>query len=105
METKSKFDEAKVQKLRAEHGEVFELTEGGETILARRPTRADWRKFKAARADDKKKIVALEEVFEACLLLPELDEFDRVLERKPALADTFGQLLIEIAAGEDPEGK
>lgn len=102
---KSKFDPALVEQLRAKHGELFELTEGGETVLVKRPSRADYRKFRHDRMDDKRREFAAEELFEACLVHPELDEFDAVLDRKPALADLFGHVISEIAGGTDPEGK
>lgn len=102
---KKKIDPAILEQARAEHGDVFELSEGGETVLVKRPNRGDYRRFRADRQDDKRRAVALEALFEACLVFPKLDDFEPILDRKPALADVLGGKLLEIASGETPEGK
>lgn len=102
---KKKTDPAIVEQMRSKHGDVYELTEGGETVLVKRPSRADYRKYRHDRMDDKRREFAYEELFEACLVHPELDAFEATLDRKPALPDLFGASLAEIAGGEDPEGK
>lgn len=87
-----------VEKAKSEHGEVHVLTaEGGEAVICRRPTRGEYRKFKADRADDAKRIMAVESLFLSCLVHPPPAEFDAVLDRRPALADVFGVKLLELA--------
>lgn len=105
MANETKIDKALLEQLRAQHGDVFELTEGGETVVVKRPSRGDYRRFRQDRQDDKRRAMALETLFEACLVHPELDALEPVLDRKPALADVFGGRLLEIASGETPEGK
>jgi hypothetical protein len=98
-------DAKRLDELRAEHGEVFAFHEGGESVACKRPTRAQYKRFRKERLDDRKASEALETLFEGCLVFPPFEEFEAVLERKPALADVFGGLLVAAAGGDDPEGK
>lgn len=98
-------DEKKVEDLRAEHGDVFVLEEGGESVVCKRPTRAQYKRFRKERMDSRRNAEALETLFLGCLVYPPADEFEATLELKPALADVFGGMLLDVAGGEDPEGK
>lgn len=99
-------DDSKLSELEAEHGEVFVLTEGGETAVFKRPTRAQYRRFRSERLDDRKASTALETLFSGCLVYPPAKEFDAVIDRKPALPDLFASKLLDVASGaEDPAQK
>jgi hypothetical protein len=45
--------------------------------------------------------MAIEVLFLQCLLHPPREEFDAILERKPALSDVFGGELLHIAGLDD----
>lgn len=86
-----------IERLRAEHGEIYQLEAAGEAVIARPPTRAEYRRFRAKVLDEKGREAALETLTRACVVWPDTSAFDALLERKPALAEVFGAKLLELA--------
>lgn len=87
-----------IQKLKAQHGdELHQLTAAGLIFIARPPTRADYLRFTEMAADAKKRARAVEMLTRACIVYPEPDDFDALLERKPGLATSLGGELVELA--------
>ena len=85
-------------RLRSEHGDDLHKLEASEvSIVARPPTNAEYRRFRAKTADERTRPDALEELALSCLIHPSRAEFEKILQRKPALADVFGAKLLEIA--------
>lgn len=82
---------------RTKHGEVTEITAAGETVLARRPTRGEYKRFRAESLSDVKRADAVEHLCRSCIVHPDASGFDAMLERKPALADIFGAKVLELA--------
>ncbi len=90
-------DERTIERLKAEHGEVYLLEAAGVAVVARPPSRAEYRRFRARALDEKNRADALEALTRACVVWPEQAEFDTLLEQKPALAEVFGAKLLELA--------
>jgi hypothetical protein len=84
---------------------IVAAEKAGEVAAMRRPTRAEYQRFKQHRLDQRYRITALERLVESCLLVPTPAEFERVLEKKPVLADTFGERLLEEAGLEEAHAK
>lgn len=98
--------EKTLEELKAKHGDdVFVLTspesEGDLQVQVafKRPTRGIYRKYKAESVDEKKKTIAIENLAMACLIHPTPEEFDALLDRMPALADSFGLSLMDKVGG------
>ncbi len=96
-----------IEEARAKHGEIVLVAaeKAGEVAALRRPTRAEYQRFKQHRNDQRYRTTALERLIEACILIPTAAEFEHVLEKKPVLADTFGERLLEEAGLEEAHAK
>lgn len=87
----------------ADHGEdalqVVE-TKRGE-VLVRAPKRGEWKRFKAAAINEKQRADATENLVRSCVVHPAEAEFSKLLERFPALADSLGEIVVDLAGAED----
>lgn len=92
-----------MDKLRAEHGEVFRL-EGLEDesldIVFRCPNRAEYKKFKSFISDDKKKSDADDMLAREIVVFPAKNDLDRLLDRRPGIATKVAGAALQIAMGE-----
>lgn len=88
-----------VDELKAQHGDVVELSHAGRSIIVKRPSRAVWRKFqaKARGPGPLAQHDALEGLVRDCLVHPDPAGFDAMLEALPGLVATFGGELVELA--------
>ena len=86
-----------IQRLKAEHGELYELEVRGYAVLFRPPRRAEYRRFRALALDEQKRAEALERLTRDCVVWPTPEEFDALLERLPALGEVIGAKLVELA--------
>jgi hypothetical protein len=93
-------DDSTIQVAKTRHGEVVHLEGAGEEILVRRPTRADWMRFRKLGMGPKRHLAA-ERLLRDCCVHPALDALDALLERRPAAAESFVERLLELA-GADP---
>lgn len=87
----------------ADHGEdalqVVE-TKRGE-VLVRAPKRGEWKRFKAAAINEKQRADATENLVRSCVVYPAEAEFTKLLDRYPALADSLGEVVVDLAGAED----
>lgn len=102
--------EEKVEELKQKHGEIFELTVGeGErarSIVVRKPSRGEWKRFKVQARDDLKQDVAGITLVKTVLLNPTVPELDAWIEELPGLEDSFAAEVIRlIGATERAEKK
>lgn len=90
-----------IERLKAEGHEVYILTaeESGLQVAVKKPGRAEYRRFKDQRVDPGKRTVATENLFLACLLHPSKEEFQKILADAPALADAFGETILDKLGG------
>lgn len=95
-----------IEKLKAEHGELTQLTHGPDEVIVRTPNRAQWKRFRAQIGNEKRRDDALELLLRDCVVHPEKADFDAMLDRRPGLAETFGAQVVELAgAVKEPEKK
>lgn len=95
----SKRPDAKtIEALKAEHGDVLEAVSVDDvTIIVRPPNRGEWKRFRAAAQDQKKRSDAPGQLLRDVLVWPSLKEWDEILECKPALDDTIAAEVAEMA--------
>ncbi len=98
-------DDKTLGELKAQHGEVHVLGGSGELVVVKPPTRAAWKRFKTWLSDDRRKADAFEALLVDCIVFPSRDEVDKMLDRKPALAEAFGNKLFELAGGGEVEAR
>lgn len=95
-----------IANLKEKHSDIYLLEAGEHEVVVRPPTRGEYRRFRAMATDDRKKPEAVETLLRDCVLYPESAEIERLLEKKPALADIFGGKVLELAgATEEARGK
>jgi len=95
-----------LDKLKAEHGSLTQLSHEDESVIVKTPNRATWKRFRAQIMDESKRVIAFEELVRACVVHPERPALESMLDRKPGLIETFGKALSELAgAGEKAEKK
>lgn len=101
-------DQKTLEELKAKHGEVHVLSaeNAGIQVACRRVDRATYKRLKAELADVAKRATAFENLFLACVVFPDREAADRMLDELPALGDSFGTALWDKTIGaEDPSVK
>lgn len=88
-------DDATLATLKNQHGMVFRYTIDGQTLLFRRAKRADYRRFKTEAMDDKRRALATENLAAACLLQPDADTYEALLERYPAVPERVASDILD----------
>jgi hypothetical protein len=91
------FDPAKLAEIREKHPRAVLLSAGGEDVVATPPTRHQWRRFKGCITDEKKRADAFEVLLRDCVVFPDAAGLEAILDRMPALAETFGDAVAELA--------
>lgn len=95
-----------LNRLRAEHGELYEIRAGDVAVVCKRPHRHAFQRFLARAADPQRRYAAFEDLLRDCCVHPVGDELDALCERYPAAVVTIAGRLVEIAgAAEDAEVK
>lgn len=89
--------EAALAPLREKHGELIVLRKDGAVAAFKRLSRMEYKRFRAQLFDDKKRPDALEAITNLCRVYPDQAAYDAMLDRQPALADAFGEQLLEVA--------
>jgi hypothetical protein len=69
----------------------------GEVVVLRNPSREEWRRFKVKAADERKRSDAMEQLLSICVVEPSAVALDSMLEKRPALLETFCDELFEMA--------
>lgn len=90
-------DKETIERLKAEYGEVYLVEVGEAGVIVRPPTRAEYRRFRALAIDEKKRADAVERLVRDCVLWPDADGLDELLERRPALTEVIGGELLKLA--------
>lgn len=86
-----------VEKLKAEHGEVYILEAAGGSVVVKPPSRAAMKRFFNLSAREDRRYEALEALLQDCAVYPDPSELARLLERKPGLVAPFGEQLVRLA--------
>jgi hypothetical protein len=100
-------EEAKLEELKAEHGEVHVLTAGGNVVVIKRPTKPMIERWQDACTTDKKRgPKATATLVRECVVHPAPSVYDAMIEERPLLPMTFGEKVLEIAGAiQDCEAK
>ncbi len=89
--------------LKAKHslgaGELAILESNGESVAVRKPTRGEWKRFKAMASDEKKRSGAGEALFRDCCIFP--DDVEALLERLPAIGEMGAAQALKLAGADD----
>jgi hypothetical protein len=64
-------------------------------VYARKPSRAEYKRFRQDASDDRKKASALEMLVCSCVLYPDGAAFQALLDEAPGLSETFGEELLK----------
>lgn len=86
-----------IEKLKAEHGEVYALEAAGASVVVRPPTRAAMKRFFNLSSREDRRYEALEALLQDCVVHPAPADLAALLERKPGLVAPFGEKLVSIA--------
>lgn len=99
--------EDQIRELKAKHGDKLKVIPVEATdfdpaceIVIKRPPRGEYKRFRKMLFDDDQKSEALETLARACVVYPESAEFSKLLEERPALAETVGGKAAEFAGAE-----
>ena len=77
--------------------ELHEISADGIDVIVRSPSRAEWKRFKAMGADDRRRLDAGETLLWDVLLHPKREILDARFDRAPGLAEVFVAKVLEIA--------
>lgn len=86
-----------LEELRTKHGQVWVLRALDEHVVVRRPTRAEYKRFRALASDEDRRADAPEALLRNCVVWPDPTALEALLERYPAMGDTFAVELLKIA--------
>lgn len=86
-----------IDKLRAEHGEVYLLQAAGVEVAVKPPSRAAMKRFFNTASREDRRYEALEALLLDCVVHPSPTELAAILERKPGLVAPFGEKLVSLA--------
>jgi hypothetical protein len=86
-----------IDSARAKYGDVMHLSAEGFEVLVRRPSREQYRRFRAAVNDPKLKPDAVENLLRDCTAHPDAKGLDAILDARPGLAEVFGSAVLDLA--------
>lgn len=89
--------ENEIEVLKTQHGQLHLLELDDEAVVAKAPTRALWKRFRAQTQDETKRLIAAENLVRDCVVWPAKNELEAMWERKPGLIESFGSELLELA--------
>ena len=91
--------EEEIQKLRETHGRIEVVTgKGGAWVVVyRKPTRAEYKRFRAMSHRPEAVADAQEALARSCAVFPAKAEYDALLEDYPAIPEASGKALGDLA--------
>ncbi len=89
-------NEEKLQQLRAEHGDIYELEAGEHTVYVRMPTSPEFDRFQATAADQKMAAKATAQLVRDCLIHPSKDEWAAIVAKKPGMPLAIGSAVLKL---------
>lgn len=87
----------KLEELELKHSEVKVVSTVLGDVALRGPTRGEYKLFRKAYHDDKKKPDATESMVRQCVVFPDSTEFAAMLDKKPGIADKCVEAVLELA--------
>lgn len=91
------FEEVQAAKDKNPGVELRIIGADGEAVICKAPTRGEYRRFRSMYLDGAQRAMATETLLIGCVVHPDRGELGRLLERRPGLAETFGEKLIAWA--------
>jgi hypothetical protein len=88
-------DQETRERLRAQHPGALAMHTPHGLVVLRRPTVAEYARFKAAALDEKRRSTAVEAFVSQCVVYPAPDAFEAIRAMAPALPDELGGRLLE----------
>ena len=87
-----------LDELRTQHKKIAHVADkhGEWEAVYRRPTSAEYKRFRAMLHNDAQKADATEWLARACVVHPTRDQFNALLDEFPAIADASGTALGEL---------
>lgn len=94
--------EDQIAKLKEQHGDLYpvsvELPSDGEVeFVVRSPTKAEYSVFLKESLDESVRHAALRRLVRPCVLFPQGEDLTGLVERFPALHETLGKSILELA--------
>lgn len=83
--------------LEEKHGEIKSVETALGMAVFRGPTRAEYKRFRAAIHDPRKKADATEMLVRDCVVHPSPEEFDRWCDKKPATPEVCSDAVLTLA--------
>jgi hypothetical protein len=86
--------------LKDKHGPDLHLLrspDGSIEVVAKRPGRGEYRRFRRMTLDERKKEDASETFVRDCIVFPDAAELAKIFEVQPGLVDTWASKLIDLA--------
>lgn len=87
-----------VTKLEVEHKRVAHVVgkNGAWEVVLRKPTRPEYKRFRAMATSESQKADAQEVLARSCVVFPAPAAFDALLEEYPAAADACASAMMEL---------
>lgn len=86
-----------IEALKAQHGDIHELTAAGVSVIVKAPSRGAWKRFRTSAQNERNRANAVGNLLLDCLVWPDHQTFEQILEKQPGLEDTFAAEVVEIA--------
>lgn len=94
-------DASKLAELKAQHPEgkalSVEVRGHGIEVFIRPPARAEYRRFRTAAFDERKRADSGETLVRSVIVYPDATALDAMLEKFPGLVETFLERVLELA--------
>ena len=94
-------DQAVIDKLKAEHGELTLVEVGEHEFIVRCPKKAEYAAFRAMLFDESKRAYATEDLVRACVVAPDKKAFEVLLAQRPALPEVLAEHVLTLAKGSE----
>jgi hypothetical protein len=95
--------EEEIERLREAHEEIAVLVYKDQDIVLRRPTRGEYKRFRATSFNEKSRDTALEDLVRAMVVHPDRSAVERIFDRYPGFAESVSKPVLELAGLVDVE--
>jgi len=90
-------DTKKLQQLKEQYGEIFEMTSGGITVYCKQVSRGAFKRAFTLISSEKTRFDGLEALLRDSVVFPDAAKLDEILEKRPGLIVPFGNKIAELA--------
>ena len=92
-----KLPQDKIDSLKSQHGEVYELESTGYFLYVRKPSRPEYQRFRDQMMDENRRGRSIELLLKAVVVSPDATGVEAMIDDRPGCVDTFGEMILEIA--------